>query len=101
MAWLSVARIVMPGEGKMGSISSGYVDWWGQDPSEDSVNSMRIEGIGSTSYGKQLWVKVVDREGRGVLDLLRWRIDAPVSPDLIFTIPISPESIGAVFIAIE
>ncbi len=49
VAWLSVVRMVMPGEGKMASRSNGYVDAWGQDPSEDTVNSVRIGGIGSTS----------------------------------------------------
>ena len=85
----------------MGSNSSGYVDSWGQDPARDAVNSVRIGGIGSTSFGKQLRVKVLDRTTRGVLDLLSWKIDAPVSPDLNFAIPISSGSIGAVLIAIE
>jgi len=101
VAWLGAACIVMPEEGKMGSKSSGYVDAWGQDPSEDAVNSVRIGGIGSTSFGKQLRVKVMDREGRSVLDLLSWRIDAPVSPELMFASPILSESIGVVLIAIE
>ncbi len=85
----------------MGSKASGYVDAWGKDPSEDAVNSVRIGGIGSTSYGKQLRVKVMDRKGRSVLDLLSRKIDAPVSPDLMFASPISSDSIGAVLIAIE
>ncbi len=101
VAWLSVARIVMPEGGKMGSKSSGYVDSWGQDPLEGAVNSVRIGGIGSTSFGKELQVKVMDRKGRSVLDLLSWRIDAPVSPELMFASPISSDSIGAVLIAIE
>ena len=69
--------------------------------SEEAVNSVRIGGIGSKSFGKQLRVKVMDREGRSVLDLLFWRIDAPVSPELVFASPISSNSIGAVLIAIE
>ena len=101
VAWLGVARIVMPEGGKMGSNSSGYVDAWGQGPSEETVNSVRIGGIGSTAYGRDLKVKVMDRKGRGVLDLLSWKIDAPISPDLMFKSPISSDSIGAVLIAIE
>ena len=101
VAWLSVAQMVMSGEGQMGSESDGYVDRWGQDPTEDAVNSVRIGGIGSKSYGKELRVKVMDRKGRSVLDLLSWNIDAPVSPELMFASPISPDSIGAVLIAIE
>lgn len=85
----------------MATRGTAYVDSWGQDPSEDAVNSVRIVGIGSTSYGKQLRVKVMDRKGRGVLDLLSWIIDAPVSPELMFASPIASESIGAVLIAIE
>ncbi len=46
-------------------------------------------------------MKVMDRKGRDVLDLLSWKIDAPVSPDLMFASPISPDAIGAVLIAIE
>ncbi len=101
VAWLSVARIAMPEGGEMWSNSNGYVDAWGQGPSEGAVNSVRIGGIGSTSFGKELRVKVMDRKSRSVLDLLSWRIDAPVSPDLMFASPISSESIGAVLIAIE
>ena len=101
VAWLGGGRMVMPEESKMGSKSGGYVDWWGQDPIADAVSSVRIGGIGSKSYGKELRVKVMDRDGRGVLHLLSWRIDAPVSPDLMFASPISSDSIGAVLIAIE
>ncbi len=91
----------MPREVKMGSKASGYVDAWGQGTSEETVNSVRIGGIGSTTFGKQLRVKVMDLKGRSVLDLLSWKIDAPVSPDLKFASPISSNSIGAVLIAIE
>ena len=105
VAWLSVAKIMMPGEGTgegiMGSNGSGYIDSWGQDQTKDAVNSVRIGGIGSTCFGRELKVKVMDRRGRGVLDLLSWKIDAPVSPDLMFASPISSDSIGAVLIAIE
>ena len=85
----------------MGLFAGGYVDAWGPNPSEDAVKSVRIGGIGSASFGKKLQVKVMDRKGRSVLDLLSWRIDAPVSPDLMFESPISSDSIGAVLIAIE
>jgi hypothetical protein len=101
VAWLSVAGIIMLGEGKMMSRLGGYVDAWGYGSSEETVNSVRIGGIGSTSYGRQLKVKVMDRKGRSVLHLLTWRIDAPVSPDLEFSSPLSSDSIGAVLIAIE
>ena len=105
VAWLRVAGVIMSREGMGGGVmksnTAGYVDSWGQDPAKDAVNSVRIGGIGSTSFGKQLQVKVMDRKGRGVLDLLSWRIDAPVSPDLLFASPISSNSIGAVLIAIE
>ena len=101
VAWLSIVGIVMPREGKVTSKLGGYVDAWGQGPSEETVNSVRIGGIGSTSYGRDLKVKVMDRKGRSVFDLLTWRIDAPVSPDLKFASPISPQSIGAVLIAID
>ena len=84
-------------ESKLG----GYVDAWGQGSSEETVNSVRIGGIGSTSFGKELRVKVMDRKGRSVLDLLSWEIDAPVSPDLMFANPIASNSIGAVLIAIK
>ena len=98
---MSVAGIIRPREGKMGSKSGGYVDAWGRGPSEDAVNSVRIGGIGSTAYGRELKVKVMDRKGRSVIDLLTWRIDAPTSPDLKFASPISSQSIGAVLIAIQ
>ena len=101
VAWLSVAGIIMPREGKMTSRLGGHVDAWGLGPSEETVDSVRIGGIGSTSYGRELKVKVMDRKGRSVLDLLTWRIDAPVSPDLKFASPITSQSIGAVLIAIE
>ena len=101
VAWLSIVGIVMPREGKVTSKLGGYVDAWGQGPSEETVNSVRIGGIGSTSFGKELKVKVMDRKGRSVLDLISWKVDAPVSPDLMFASPISSNSIGAVLIAIE
>ena len=101
VAWLSVVGIIMPREGSMRSNGGGYVDAWGQGPTRETVKSVRIGGIGATSFGKQLNVKVMDRNGRSVLDLLSWKIDAPVSPDLFFESPISSELIGAVLIAIE
>ena len=101
VAKISVARIIRSREGKMKSKSGGFVDAWGQGRSEETVNSVRIGGIGPTSYGRELKVKVMDRKGRGVLDLLTWKIDAPISPDLMFENPLSSELIGAVLIAIE
>jgi hypothetical protein len=53
------------------------------------------------SIGKELRVKVLGRDGSSVLDALSWRIDSQISPDLSLAIPIPPESIGAVLIAIE
>jgi hypothetical protein len=77
------------------------VDSFGQDPASDSVNSVRIGGIGSNSLGKVLRLKVVSQDGRSILDTLSWEIDAPMSPELRLSDPISSEAIGAVLIAIE
>jgi hypothetical protein len=99
VARLSISRILMPEGGTMGSNAKGYVESWGQDPAKDAVSSVRIGGIGSTSFGKHLRIKVMDRKTRGVLDLLSWKIDAPVSPDLMFASPISSDSIGAVYLS--
>jgi hypothetical protein len=80
---------------------SAYVDSWGQDPSDDSLNSVRVGGIGATSYGKELRVKIVGRDGRSVLETLSWTISAQMSPNLGLQEPLAPNSIGAVLIAIE
>ncbi len=101
VAWRGVARMVVPEEGKMGLKASGYVDTWGQDPARDAVNSVRIGGIGSTSFGKELRVKVMDRKGRSVLDRLSWKIERQESPELRLAAPLPSNSIGAVLIAIE
>ncbi len=83
------------------SRGSAYVDSFGQDPTNDTVSSIRIGGIGTKSVGKMLRVKVVSQDGQSVLDALSWKIDAPVSPQLSLSSPIPSESIGAVLIAIE
>ena len=101
VAHMSVGGIIRSREGKMRSNSGGFVDAWGHGKSEETVNSVRIGGIGRTSYGRELKVKVMDRKGRGVLDLLTWKIDAPISPDLMLESPLSSYLIGAVLIAIE
>ena len=83
------------------SRGTAYVDSFGQDPTSDTVSSVRIGGIGTKSVGKMLQVKVVSQDGQSVLDALSWKIDAPVSPELSLSGPIPSESIGAVLIAIE
>ncbi len=80
---------------------SAYVDSWGQDPSDDTLNSVRVGGIGATSFGKELRVKIVGRDGQSVLDTLTWQISAQMSPELDLHVPLTPHSIGAVLIAIE
>ncbi len=83
------------------SRGTAYVDSFGQDPTDDTVSSIRIGGIETKSVGKMLRVKVVSQDGQSVLDSLSWKIDAPVSPQLSLSDPIPSESIGAVLIAIE
>lgn len=83
------------------SMGTAYVDWFGQDPINDTVSSVRIGGIGKKSLGKVLRVKVVSQDGQRILEVLSWEIDAPVSPDLRLSNPIPSESIGPVLIAIE
>jgi len=80
---------------------SAYVDSWGQDPSDDTLNSVRVGGIGPTSCGKELRVKIVSRDGQSVLDPLSWTINAQMDPDLDLQAPLAPKSIVAVLIAIE
>ncbi len=80
---------------------TAYVDSFGQDPTNDTVSSVRIGGIGTKSRGKLLRLKVVSQDGQSILDAISWEIDAPMSPDLRLSNPIPSESIGAVLIAIE
>ena len=88
-------------EMKMPSRGTAYVEAWVPGPSDDTVSSVRVGGIGEKSIGKELRVKVVGRDGRSVLDALSWRIDSQLSPDLSLSAPLSPDSIGAVLIVIE
>ena len=80
---------------------NAHVQSWGQDPSRDSLNSVRVGGLGAASLGRKLQVKVMDRYGRTVLDTVTWRINAQVSPDLDLRVPLALDSVGAVLIAIE
>ena len=82
-------------------IGTAYVEAWTPGPRDGTVSSVRIGGIGPSSIGRELRVKVVARDGMSVLDALSWRIDSQVSPDLSLASPIPPDSIGAVLIAIE
>jgi len=100
-AWLSVAGVVLPAGGKLITNGSAFVDSWGQDPSDDTLNSVRVGGIGATSFGKELRVKIMSRDGRSVLDTLTWQISAQLSPELDLQAPLAPKAIGAVLIAIE
>jgi hypothetical protein len=86
---------------KMPSRGTAYIEAWIPGPSDDTVSSVRIGGIGPKSIGKNLRVRVVGRDGRSVLDAFSWHIDSQLSPDLNLAAPISPDSIGAVLIAIE
>ena len=83
------------------SRGTAYVDSFGQDPTNDTVSSIRIGGIGKMSLGKVLRVKVVSQDGQSILDALSWEIDALVSPELRLSDPIPYDSIGPVLIAIE
>ncbi len=83
------------------SRGTAYVDSFSEDPTNDTVNSVRIGGIGKRSLGKLLRVKVVSQDGRRILDRLSWEIDAQMSPDLRLSDPLPSEAIGAVLIAIE
>jgi len=83
------------------SRGTAYVDSFGQDPTHDTVSSVRIGGIGKKSLGKVLRVKVVSQDGQSILDALSWEIDALVSPELRLSDPIPSESIGPVLITIE
>ena len=80
---------------------SAYVNSWGQDPSDDTLNSVRVGGIRAKSFGKELRVKIVGRNGQSVIDTLTWQISAQMSPELNLHVPLTPHSIGAVLIAIE
>ena len=85
----------------MATRGSAYVDSWGQGPSDDTLNSVRVGGIAETSFGKELRVKIVARDGQSVIDTLTWQISAQMSPELDLHTPLAPHSIGAVLIAIE
>ncbi len=100
-ARLSVRKSGTRKEDRVNVKGAAYVDSWGSAPDEESVNSVRVGGIGPGSFGKELRVRVLDRRGGSTLDALSWKIDSPMSPDLTFKIPIPPDSIGAVLIAIE
>ncbi len=100
-AWLGVAKVVIPVGGQLIANGSAFVDSWGQDPSDDTLNSVRVGGIGATSFGKELRVKIVSRDGQSVLDTLTWQISAHLRPELDLHEPLAPNSIGAVLIAIE
>ena len=85
----------------MNTSRNAYVHSWGQDPSHDKLNSVRVGGLGATSLGKELRVKIMDRDGRSVLATVTWQIDAQVSPDLNLHVPLALDSVGAVLVAIE
>ena len=100
-AWLRVAGHVLPVGGQLETDGGAFVDSWGQNPTDDTLSSIRVGGIGATSFGKQLKVKIVSRDGRSVLDTLTWKITAQVSPELDLQAPLAPKTVGAVLIAIE
>ena len=100
-AWLRVAGFVLKVGGQLEPSGGAFVDSWGQNPTDDSLNSVRVGGIGATSFGKKLQVKIVSRDGRSVLDTLTWEINSQLSPELDLHAPLAPNSIGAVLIAIE
>ena len=85
----------------MNTSRNAYVHSWGQDPSQDKLNSVRVGGLGATSFGRELSVKIMDRDGRSVLDTVTWQINAQVSPDLSLRVPLALDSVGAVLVAIE
>ena len=78
-----------------------YLHSLGQDPSQYKLNSVRVGGLGPLSFGRELSVKIMDRDGRSVLDTVTWQIDAQVSPDLNLHVPLALDSVGAVLVAIE
>lgn len=86
---------------KLPTRGTAYVEAWTPGPSDDTVSSVRIGGIGPKSIGKNLRIRVVGRDGLSILDTLSWHIDSQLSPNLNLAIPLAPESIGAVLIAIE
>lgn len=100
-AWLRVAGLVLKVGGQLKPSGGAFVDSWGQNPTDDSLNSVRVGGIGATSFGKKLQVKIVSRDGQSVLDTLTWKINAQLSPELDLHEPLAPNAIGAVLIAIE
>jgi hypothetical protein len=80
---------------------NAYVQSWGQEPSQDRLSSVRVGGLGASSLGRELQVKIMDRYGRSVLDMVTWQINAQVSPDLDLHAPLALHNVGAVLIAIE
>ena len=88
-------------EDDMWSRGSAYVEAWIPSPSDDTVSSVRIGGIGAKSIGKELRVKVVSRDGQSVLDAFSCKIERQESPELRLAAPLPSDSIGAVLIAIE
>ena len=100
-AWLRVAGLVLSDGGQLKPTGGAFVDSWGQNPTDDTLNSVRVGGIGATSFGKKLQVKIVGRDGQSVLDTLTWQINSQLSPELDLHAPLAPNSIGAVLIAIE
>lgn len=85
----------------MNTSGRAYVDTWGQDPPHGTLNSVRVGGLGVTSFGRELQVKILGRDGRSVLDTVTWQINALVSPDLNLHEPLAMDAVGAVLIAIE
>ena len=81
-AWMRVANLILPVGGHLNNSGGAFVDSWGQNPTDDTLNSVRVGGIGAASFGKKLRVKIVGRDGRSVLDTLTWEISGQLSPDL-------------------
>ena len=100
-AWPRVAGLLLSVGGLLKPSGDAFVDSWRQNPTDDSLNSVRVGGIGATSFGKKLQLKIVSRDGQSVLDTLTWQINSQLSPELDLHAPLAPNSIGAVLIAFE
>lgn len=85
----------------MHTSANAYVQSWGWNASRDILNSVRVGGIGATSFGRELRVEIRGNDGRSVLDTVTWQIDAQVSPHLSLHAPLTFKAVGAVLIAIE
>ena len=72
---LKRGRLRMEEVSRMSYNGTAFVESWGQGPTEDTVSSVRISGIGSGSIGKELRVKVVARDGERGLYALSWNIE--------------------------